>query len=99
MGTAKIICFVAGSRQKWVPLDIDPPKSDRRQRRSRSQGRGPMSPSAARRDARRPADRLVRGDKRDGRIQLYVNTKLQLFKSFNSLCIKSILELGGTEIF
>ncbi|XP_041358843.1 la-related protein 1B-like isoform X2 [Gigantopelta aegis] len=56
----------SGSRQKWVPLDIDPPKSDRRQRRSRSQGRGPMSPSSVRRDTRRPADRLVRGDKRDG---------------------------------
>ncbi|OWF45150.1 la-related protein 1B-like [Mizuhopecten yessoensis] len=46
------------SKQKWVPLDIEPPKSGRR---SRSQGRLPP-----RRDSAKVQERTVRGgDKRD----------------------------------
>ncbi|XP_071078727.1 la-related protein 1B-like [Haliotis cracherodii] len=54
---------IKGSKQKWVPLEIDPPKSSRRSGRSRSQGRRPNSP-ASRRDPRRPSDRLGKLDKR-----------------------------------
>lgn len=44
-----------GTRQKWVPMDIDPPKG-RRGQRSRSAGRR-HSPPPHRRDLRRPGDR------------------------------------------
>ncbi|KAL3879979.1 hypothetical protein ACJMK2_032252 [Sinanodonta woodiana] len=35
-----------GSKQKWVPLDIEPPKSGRSGRRSRSAGRSPRNTSS-----------------------------------------------------
>lgn len=43
--------FILGSRQKWVPLDIEPPKGHRG-RRSRSAGRR-NSPPPNRRDPKR----------------------------------------------
>ena len=42
-----IFCLVAGSKQKWVPLDIEPPKITRPNRKSKS-------PSGSERTRRRP---------------------------------------------
>jgi la-related protein 1 len=50
-----------GSKPKWQRMEIDHPKPERRNKRSRSQGRG-FSPN--RRDGRRAGDRFNRPDSR-----------------------------------
>ena len=59
---------LAGSRQKWVPLEIEHPKGNRG-RRSRSAGRR-QSPPPNRRDPRRAGDRARdHGEKRGNGFQ------------------------------
>ena len=39
----KMFSFYIGIKQKWVPMDIEHPKSNRNGRRSRSAGRSPRT--------------------------------------------------------
>lgn len=60
---AFVFFTLQGNKQKWVPLEINPPKTSRRGRRSRSAGRLSPHPNKDARNRNERSERFGKGDR------------------------------------